>query len=529
MYDYIVVGAGSAGCVLANRLSHNPKNKVLLLEAGGKDWNPFVHMPAGVGELIKSAWVNWYFHTAAEKHLNNRSLYWPRGKVLGGSSSMNGMVYVRGHPTDYDEWAQLGCPGWSWNEVLPYFKRSENFLAGANEFHGTGGPLQVSSGRSNHRLFDLFIQAGQDAGLPYTPDFNGAQQEGVGPYHLTISQKGRRCSSAAAFLKPIRSRTNLDVQTQAHVTRIIFDGKKATGVEYHQKAQIKQARAAKEVLLCAGTVQSPQILLLSGIGNGQTLQQLGIPVVQHLPGVGQNLQDHLDISIQTQVTQPITLYAMTRPDKALRVLLQYWLFGSGLGRSNGLEAGAFVKTHPELAKPDVQLHFIPTLMFDHGRKKVQDHGMMLHACQLRPQSRGFVSLNSPDAFAAPLIQPNYLSAETDINVMIKAVKIARALFSANAFKTIIGEECMPGKNIQTDTEIADFIRQSAETIYHPVGTCKMGLDDRAVVDTQLRVKGLENLRVVDASIMPTLIGGNTNAPTFMIAEKAADFILGVQQ
>jgi len=529
MYDYIIVGAGSAGCVLANRLSQTPSNKVLLLEAGGKDWNPFVHMPAGVGELLKSKWVNWHFHTAPEPYMNNRALYWPRGKVLGGSSSMNGMVYIRGHRSDYDEWAELGCPGWGYDEVLPYFKRSEHFYAGENEFHGVGGPLEVTAGTSGHQLFDLFLQAGQQTGYPYTPDFNGAQQEGVGPFHLTITQKGRRCSTAAAYLTPIRLRPNLDVQTHAHTTRILFEGKTAVGVEYRQKGEIKRARAAKEVILCAGAMQSPQILMLSGVGDGQTLQRFGIPVLHHAPEVGQNMQDHLDIGIQYNVTKPITMYSLALPHMALWTLIQYWLFGTGMGKTNALEAGAFVKTRPDLAKPDVQLHFIPAFMLDHARQKGPGHGMMLHACQLRPESRGFVSLNSPDPLADPLIQANFLSAENDLKVMTEAVKIARRIFAAPAFKDILGTEFAPGEAVQSDDQIADYIRRFGETVYHPVGTCRMGTDAHAVVNPKLQVNGLQNLRVVDASIMPRLVGGNTNAPTIMIAEKAADMIVGRPQ
>lgn len=523
MFDYIVVGAGSAGCVLAHRLSES--YRVLLLEAGGRDWNPLIHMPAGVAKLIKSDWVNWSFNTAPELQLDQRRLYWPRGKVLGGSSAMNGMVYIRGHHSDYDAWAAQGCSGWRWQEVLPYFKRSENFLAGADFYHGTGGPLQVSLGCSGLPLFERFVQAGRDLGLPYNADFNGAEQEGVGPYQLTITESGRRCSAAVAFLKPIRARQTLQVQTHAHVTRILFEGKRAVGVEYLHQGQLKQARAGREVLLSAGAVQSPHILLLSGVGPRDTLAEFAIPLQQHLPGVGQNLQDHLDISVQTHITQALSLHAYDRIDKELGVLLQYLLRGKGLGRSNGLEAGAFVKTQPGLDKPDVQLHFVPTFMLDHGRKKIPAHGMMIHACQLRPQSRGFVTLASNDPLVAPQIQPNYLSAEHDMQVMVDAVKIARRVFAAPAFADVLGEELMPGRAVQSDEEIKQYIRRAAESIYHPVGTCKMGRDEQAVVDPQLRVNGIENLRVVDASIMPSLVGGNTNAPTLMIAEKAADLIL----
>lgn len=526
MYDYIIVGAGSAGCVLANRLSQDPNNKVLLLEAGGRDWNPFIHMPGGVGQLLKTSWVNWAFETAPEAQLQNRQLYWPRGKVLGGSSAMNGMVYIRGHHTDFDEWAQLGCKGWSYQEVLPYFKKSERFCGGENEFHGINGPLEVTLGSSQHPLFEQFIQAGKAAGYPYTADFNGAQQEGVGPYHLTITPRGRRCSTAHAFLNPAKQRSNLDIHTHAHTTRILFDGKQACGVEYRRGKTLTQAMAAKEVILCAGVTQTPQLLQLSGIGDSATLQRFGIPVLHHSAGVGQNLQDHLDIGIQYHVTQPVTLYSLTKPHNALWTLLQYFLLGKGMGKTNALEAGAFLKTRPELDKPDVQLHFIPAFMIDHARENGPGHGMMLHACQLRPESRGYVSLNSADPLAAPLIRPNFLSAEKDLEVMVEAVKIARKIFAAEIFKPIRGEEFLPGPAVITDADIAAYIRRSGESIYHPVGTCKMGVDDKAVVDPQLRVKGVQKLRVVDASVMPTLIGGNTNAATIMIAEKAADLILG---
>ncbi len=525
-YDYIIVGAGSAGCVLAHRLSQDPNNRVLLLEAGGKDRNPFIHMPAGVGQLIKTSWVNWAFETAPEAQLQNRQLYWPRGKVLGGSSAINGMVYIRGHHTDYDEWAALGCKGWAFQDVLPYFKKSERFCGGETEYHGINGPLDVTLGSSGHPLFELFLQAGREAGYPATDDFNGPQQEGIGPYHLTITPRGRRCSTAYAFLNPARQRSNLDIATHAHTTRILFDGKKAVGVEFRHKKMLQQALATREVILSAGVVQSPQILMLSGIGDGQLLQRFGIPVLQHNPNVGQNLQDHLDIGIQHHVTQPVTMYSLTKPHNALKTLLQFFLFGQGMGKTNGLEAGAFLKTRPELEKPDVQLHFIPAFMIDHARDTGPGHGMMMHACQLRPESRGYVSLYSNDPFAAPLIRPNFLAAEKDLQVMVAAVKIARRIFAAEAFNAIRGEEFLPGPAVQSDEDIADYIRRSGESVYHPVGTCKMGVDEKAVVDLQLRVKGIQHLRVVDASIMPTLIGGNTNATSIMIAEKAADLILG---
>ncbi|MCG8671509.1 MAG: choline dehydrogenase [Pseudomonadales bacterium] len=527
MFDFVVIGAGSAGCVLANRLSENPNNKVLLLEAGGKDSSLFIHMPAGVAEHLKGGACNWEFNTAPEPHLNNRGLYWPRGKVLGGSSAINGMIYIRGHKSDYDHWAELGNRGWSYSEILPYFKRSMNQERGASEFHGVNGPLEVEDPKSDNELFDVFVQAGREAGLPYNPDFNGAEQEGVGPYQVTISQ-GRRSSAATAYLKPILTRANLRIETNALVSKILFQGRRANSVRYIQNKKVKEALAAKEVIVCAGAVQSPQILNLSGIGDSDELRRFGIEMVQHLPGVGKNLQDHLDIGIQHYCTKPITLFSQTKLHNKLITLAQYLLFRNGLGASNGLEAGAFVKTDPELDRPDIQYHFIPAFMLDHARQDGPDHGYMLHACQLRPESRGYISLNSADPKDPPAIQPNYLSASKDLEVMIKAVKIGRKIFAATSFDPYRGAEYSPGPHIQTDAEIASFIRQNAETIYHPVGTCRMGNDNLAVVDNTLKVKGVEGLRVVDASVMPTLVGGNTNAPTIMVAEKAADMILGYE-
>lgn len=527
MFDYIVIGAGSAGCVLANRLSENPNHRVLLLEAGSRDKSLFIHMPAGVAELLKGGPYNWAFETAPEPHLNNRGLYWPRGKGLGGSSAINGMIYIRGHRSDYDDWAAMGNQGWSYADVLPYFKKSMNQERGANDYHGVHGPLDVEDPKSGNELFDVFIQGGREAGIPYNPDFNGAQQEGVGPYQLTIGN-GKRSSAATAYLTPILSRANLRVETNALVSKILFDKHRATSVRYIQNQRVKEAVAGREIIVCAGAVQSPQILQLSGIGDADELKRFGLDVIKHLPGVGKNLQDHLDVSVQHYCRKPITLFSQTRLPNKLMTLFQYLLFKNGLGASNGLEAGAFVKTDPALSRPDIQLHFIPAFMLDHARQDGPDHGYMLHACQLRPESRGYVALNSADPKDPPAIQPNYLSAVKDLEVMVKAVKIARRIFAASSFDPYRGPEYLPGPDIQTDEEIAAFIRQHAETIYHPVGTCKMGHDAAAVVDPQLRVRGVQGLRVVDASVMPTLIGGNTNAPTLMIAERAADLILGYQ-
>lgn len=526
MFDYIIVGAGSAGCVLANRLSEHPGNKVLLLEAGPKDNSLMIHMPAGVGELLKGGPYNWEFNTAPEQHLDNRSLYWPRGRGLGGSSTINGMIYVRGHARDYDDWESLGNPGWGYADVLPYFKKSMNQERGANAFHGINGPLDVEDPKSKHPLFDAFIQAGTQEGYRLNTDFNGEQQEGVGPYQLTIGNK-KRCSAAVAYLMPVAERKNLTIETGAHVSKIIIEQGSAVGVRYSTQGKIKEARCSKEVVVSAGAVQSPQILMLSGVGDSESLNHFGIQVKKHLPGVGQNLQDHLDVCVQHYCTQPITLFSQTKLQNKISTLLRYLFFKTGPACSNGLEAGGFVKSMPSLERPDIQLHFIPAFMLDHARQPGPGHGYMLHACQLRPESRGYVSLNSNHPKDPPVIQPNYLSAAKDIDVMVAAVKIARSIMAARAFDPYRGAEYLPGASVQTDEQIMDYIKQRAETIYHPVGTCKMGQDKMAVVDADLKVYGVRNLRVVDASIMPTLVGGNTNAPTIMIAEKAADLMLGL--
>lgn len=531
MYDYILVGAGSAGCVLAKRLSENPDCRVLLIEAGQSDWNPFIHMPAGVGELLKHRWTNWYFDTDREAQLDNRCLYWPRGKVLGGSSAMNGMVYIRGHRQDYDNWAALpGCDGWDYDSVLPWFKKSEHFVAGADAWHGTDGELGVSPPSLNLLLNETFKEAGKQAGFPVTHDFNGEQQEGIGPYHCTI-RDGVRQSTAKTFLTPdVRKRPNLTILTRARVSRLLLEDKKVTGVELIRNGRYHQLRANREVLLCAGAVQSPQLLLLSGIGAQAALAEHDIKPLHELAGVGENLQDHLDISVQYHATQPISLYDQTKWYRAALTLLQYLTTHKGLGTSNGIEAGAFLRTSLAGAEPDIQLHFIPVIMLDHMREAGPGHGFMVHACQLRPHSRGRIRLWSADPMAPPRIEPNYLSDERDLPVLVEAVKICRRIFSQSAFDAYRGDELMPGAAVQSDDDIIGFIRRAAETIYHPVGTCKMGdrSDALAVVDNRCRVHGLEGLRVVDASVMPQLIGGNTNAPVIMLAERVAGDILNVE-
>jgi len=520
-YDYIVVGAGSAGCVLAGRLAEQPELRVLLLEAGGADRSPFIHMPAGLAQLVHDTRLNWAYYTEPEPQLLGRRLYWPRGRVLGGTSSINAMCYVRGHALDYDEWARAASAAWSYQSVLPYFRKSEDQARGASEYHGSGGPLAVEDLRFRNPLSAVFVEAGAACGLARNPDFNGPLQEGVGFYQVT-QRRGRRCSTAA-WLRPARARGNLEIRTGCLAARVLFAGTRAVGVEYHARGVSVRVHAAREVLLAAGAIGSPQLLLLSGVGPADELRALQIPVVADLPEVGRNLADHLDFCTLTKCTRPVS-YDFTRWQE-LAVGLRYLLTRSGPGVSNIAEAGAFVRTRlaPD-ARPDVQLHFVPAQLDDHGRHRLEGHGFTVHACALRPYSRGRLALASSRVEDRPRIYAGYLTDPRDLETLLEGVRVSREIVHAAPFAPFRGREVFPGEDAATPAQLTEVVRRKAETIYHPVGTCRMGSDAQSVVDEETRVRGVERLRVVDASVMPRLVGGNTNAPTIMIAEKIAELL-----
>ncbi|HQT64129.1 MAG: GMC family oxidoreductase [Acidocella sp. 20-57-95] len=525
-FDYVIIGAGSAGSVLANRLSADGTTKVCVLEAGKPDHSVMINVPMGIVGLLATKTYNWYFNTEPQVNLNNRKLYWPRGKTLGGSSSMNAMIYMRGVPADYDEWEALGAPGWGWNSLFPIFKQLEHNERGADDFHGGDGELNVADLRNPNPLADLFVKSAIETGIKFNPDFNGAEQEGVGHYQVT-QKNGRRFSAARAYLDAAKTRPNLTILTGAHATRIITEGKRATGVDVKTAEGMQRMMVRREVILAGGAINSPQLLLLSGIGPRAELAKHGIQQVHELPGVGQNLQDHLDASI---ITRDKTKRAVgVGPGSAItmfKAFLEYRKSGSGMLASNAAESGGFARLTPESKRPEIQFHFLPTMLRDHGRKLTPGYGMTLHCCQLRPKSTGYIGLKSNDPFADPLIQPNYLSHDDDLAELLAGYKLGRRIMNTKLMKDVAGGvELDPGPNATSDAQLIEYIRNNAETIYHPVGTCKMGQDEMAVVDDRLRVHGITNLRVADASIMPRVIGGNTNAPTMVIGEKAARMIL----
>ena len=527
-HDYIIVGAGTAGCVLANRLTSNGRSTVLLLEAGPADRYPWIHVPIGYAKTMFHPRFNWRFYTEPEPSMNGRRIYWPRGKTLGGSSSINGLISIRGQPHDYDQWAAEGNAGWSYAEVLPYFKRLEHAEDGDPALHGFDGPLWCSGIRRKHELIEAVIGAATELGIPRNDDFNGATQEGVGYFHLAI-RRGWRCSSATAYLKPARHRANLRVETSASVTRVTFDGKRASGVVFRRDGVDSSATARKAVLLCAGALQSPQLLQLSGIGPSPLLRSHAIPVVHELPGVGENLQDHLQARVIFQCTKPIT----TNDDLAswwrtLKIGLDY-VFTRGGPMAVGInQGGIFARAKPESATPDVQFH-VATLSSDMaGSPTHAFSGFTFSVCQLRPESRGFVRIKSSDPLEPPAMQPNYLSTPGDCRTLVEGIRLARRLAATRALAPYVKGEYRPGPGARSDADLLEFARNTGGTIFHPAGTCKMGdirRDPQAVVDERLRVHGLEGLRVADCSIMPTLVSGNTNVPVTMIAEKAAEMIL----
>ncbi|MBV9250385.1 MAG: choline dehydrogenase [Acetobacteraceae bacterium] len=527
-YDFIVTGAGSAGCVLAARLSETGGHRVLLLEAGSKDTNPWIHIPLGYAKTFVNPRVNWMFDSEPELNLNNRVMYQPRGKVLGGTSSINGMIYIRGNHADYDEWRQRGCEGWDWESVLPYFRRAEDNQRGASEYHGSGGPLHVANQPYEWEIARLLLEACRQAGIPYNPDFNGARQEGCGYYQTTTKHK-RRWSTAVGYLRPARGRPNLVIRTRAHATRVLMENRRASGVEFRSARGLETAYARREVIVSGGAYGSPQLLLLSGIGPGEHLHEMGIPVLHELPGVGFNLHDHFNTYCCWRISRSISLNELHHSvPRQIVAGIQYALYRGGPMSGNGLYVGAFLRSDKRLEQPDLQLNISAWSTIDRTRDGIISHpfpGFAISPVHLRPEGRGTVRLKSPDPFAPPAIRFNFIRSEYDIRAVVTGMRIAREIARQPALKDLVIDETLPGISVSSDEQMAEDVRKRGVSNLHPVGSCAMGHGPMAVVDPRLRVHGIAGLRVVDASIMPSIIAGNTNAPTIMIAEKASDMML----
>lgn len=524
-YTYIVVGAGAAGCVLANRLSANPNHRVLLLEAGGRDLNPLIHIPVGFTKLTTPD-VNWGFSTVPQPQMNGREMWYPQGRTLGGSTSINAMIYIRGQRADYDRWAALGSEGWGYEDVLPFFKASEHNERLNDRYHGSSGDMNVTQQVQYNELSKAFVRALQELGVPFNADVNGANQEGVTFYDVT-QRKARRESSATAFLRPAKRRPNLTVITRAQATKVLIERGRAVGVQFLHNKKLQIGRATGEVILSGGAVNSPKLLMLSGIGPGDELARLGIEVVHDLAGVGKNLQDHMDVYL-TAVTAAVSFNEEDKPLRAMRSAFQYFLFRTGALTACVCEAGAFVRSSDSARSPDIQIHCLPAFVIDHGRQRVKGHGMTINTCNLRPRSIGSIRLRSANPHDAPLIDPNFCGDEEghDWKLSIAGLRWGRRILNSAAMRGLVIKEHMPGAEVQSDEDVRRYISRWSKTDYHPVGTCKMGRDGSAVVDTQLRVRGIDRLRVIDASIMPTLISGNTQAPSIMIGERGAAIVLG---